>query len=45
VVPDEAREVPDVDAKLVRICLDRGAALVTLDTTWPRLLRWPGCGC
>ena len=32
VVPDEAREVPDVDAKLVRICLDRGAALVTLDT-------------
>jgi len=24
--------VPDVDAKLVRICLDRGAALLTLDT-------------
>ena len=32
VVPDGAREVPDVDAKLVRICLDRGTALLTLDT-------------
>ena len=25
-------EVPEVDAKLVRLCLDRGAALLTLDT-------------
>ncbi|GAA4360727.1 PIN/TRAM domain-containing protein [Angustibacter luteus] len=32
VVPDAAREVPDVDAKLVRMCLDRRAVLVTLDT-------------
>lgn len=32
VIPDQAREVPDVDAKLVRTCLDRGAALLTLDT-------------
>ncbi len=32
VVPDSAREVPDVDAKLVRICLERRSALLTLDT-------------
>ncbi len=32
VIADDAREVPDVDAKLVRTCLDRGAALLTLDT-------------
>ncbi len=32
VIPDSVREVPDVDAKLVRICLERRAALVTLDT-------------
>jgi uncharacterized protein YacL len=28
--------VPEVDAKLVRICLDRGAALLTLDTNLAR---------
>ncbi len=32
VIADQAREVPDVDAKLVRTCLDRDAALLTLDT-------------
>ena len=32
VVADQAREVPEVDAKLVRTCLDRDAALLTLDT-------------
>jgi len=32
VVDDEAVGVPEVDAKLVRMCLDRGAALLTLDT-------------
>jgi uncharacterized protein YacL len=32
VIGDEAVEVPDVDAKLVRMALDRGAALLTLDT-------------
>ncbi len=32
VVEDEAPGVPEVDAKLVRIALDRGAALLTLDT-------------
>ncbi len=29
---DEVPAVPEVDAKLVRICLDTGAALLTLDT-------------
>jgi uncharacterized protein YacL len=32
VIGDEAREVPEVDAKLIRIALDRSAALLTLDT-------------
>ncbi|HVB27306.1 MAG TPA: hypothetical protein VNE21_05280 [Mycobacteriales bacterium] len=34
VVPirDEHQEIPEVDAKLVRTCLDRDAALLTLDT-------------
>ena len=32
VIADVAREVPEVDAKLVRTCLDTGAALLTLDT-------------
>ncbi len=31
-IDDEALEVPEVDAKLVRICLDRGCALLTIDT-------------
>ena len=32
VVDDEHPEVPEVDAKLVRLCLDEGFALLTLDT-------------
>ena len=32
VVGDPAREVPEVDAKLVRFCLDRPCRLLTLDT-------------
>lgn len=32
VIDDTAPGVHEVDAKLVRICLDRGAALLTLDT-------------
>ena len=32
VIDDEAPGVPEVDAKLVRIALDRNAALLTLDT-------------
>ncbi len=36
VLDDEAPGVPEVDAKLVRMCLDRGAALLTLDTNLAR---------
>ncbi len=36
VIDDEALGVPEVDAKLVRICLDRTAALLTLDTNLAR---------
>jgi uncharacterized protein YacL len=32
VLTEEVPQVPEVDAKLVRLCLDRGAALLTLDT-------------
>jgi uncharacterized protein YacL len=32
VIDDEVPGVPEVDAKLVRLCLDRPAALLTLDT-------------
>jgi len=32
VLDDDHPEIPEVDAKLVRICLDRGYALLTLDT-------------
>lgn len=36
VIDDEAPGVPEVDAKLVRMSLDRGAALLTLDTNLAR---------
>jgi uncharacterized protein YacL len=36
VIDDEALGVHEVDAKLVRICLDRNAALLTLDTNLAR---------
>ena len=32
VCEDDPSTIPEVDAKLVRVCLDRGAALLTLDT-------------
>ncbi|HMC67905.1 MAG TPA: hypothetical protein VKJ07_02015, partial [Mycobacteriales bacterium] len=32
VADDEHPEIPEVDAKLVRLCLDNGYALLTLDT-------------
>jgi uncharacterized protein YacL len=32
VLSEELPDVPEVDAKLVRLCLDRNAALLTLDT-------------
>ncbi len=43
VISDEALEVPDVDAKLVRICLDRNAALLTLDTPLAKVASLAGC--
>ena len=39
VIDDEAPGVPEVDAKLVRMCLDRDAALLTLDTNLARSRR------
>ena len=35
-IPDDPAGIGEVDAKLVRICLDRGAALLTLDTNLAR---------
>ena len=43
VVPDEAREVAEVDAKLLRMTLDRGAALLTLDTNLAKAASLAGC--
>lgn len=43
VVPDEAPEVPAVDAKLLRMTLDRGAALLTLDTNLAKAAALAGC--
>ncbi len=42
-VPDLAPEVADVDGKLVRMCLDRPAALLTLDTNLARAATLSGC--
>ncbi len=42
VLDDEVPAVPEVDAKLVRICLDRGAALLTLDTNLARVASLAG---
>jgi uncharacterized protein YacL len=42
-VPDEAPEVPEVDAKLVRMTIDRGAALLTLDSNLARAASLAGC--
>jgi uncharacterized protein YacL len=43
VIGDEARELPQVDAKLVRIALDRSAALLTLDSNLARAAALAGC--
>lgn len=43
VVPDEAPEVPDVDAKLVRMALDRRVGLLTLDTNLAKVAALAGC--
>jgi len=37
VIEDEAPGVAEVDGKLMRICLDRGAALLTLDSNLARV--------
>jgi len=42
VIEDEALGVPEVDAKLVRICIDRGAALLTLDTNLAKVAALAG---
>ena len=39
---DDVPAVPEVDAKLVRLCLDRGAALLTLDTNLARVAALAG---
>jgi uncharacterized protein YacL len=43
VIGDGAREVPEVDAKLLRMTLDRGAALLTLDTNLAKAASLTGC--
>ena len=43
VVPDGAPEVTEVDGKLIRMCLDQGAALLTLDTNLARVASLSGC--
>jgi len=43
VVEDEAPQVPDVDAKLVRMALDREIPLLTLDSNLARVANLAGC--
>jgi uncharacterized protein YacL len=43
VIGDEARELPQVDAKLVRMALDRSAAILTLDSNLARAAALAGC--
>jgi uncharacterized protein YacL len=42
VLDDDVLDVPEVDAKLVRICLDLGAALLTLDTNLAKVASLAG---
>lgn len=42
VIPDSATDVPEVDAKLVRMCLDRPAALLTFDTNLAKVAALAG---
>ena len=42
VLDDRNPEVPEVDAKLVRLCLDDGCALLTLDTNLAKAARIAG---
>lgn len=43
VIGDDFPEVPEVDAKLVRVCLARDAALLTLDTPLAKSAGLAGC--
>jgi uncharacterized protein YacL len=43
VIGDEAMEIPQVDGKLIRIALDRSAALLTLDSNLARAATLAGC--
>jgi uncharacterized protein YacL len=42
ILPDLAREVPEVDAKLLRICLERRVPLLTLDTNLAKVAALAG---
>jgi uncharacterized protein YacL len=42
VLTDEVPEVPEVDGKLIRLCLDKNAALLTLDTNLARVASLAG---
>jgi uncharacterized protein YacL len=42
VLDDDVPSVPEVDAKLVRLCLDRGVPLLTLDTNLARVAALAG---
>ncbi|MFL6240151.1 MAG: PIN/TRAM domain-containing protein [Actinomycetes bacterium] len=42
VLTDEVPDVPDVDGKLIRLCLDKEAALLTLDTNLARVASLAG---
>ena len=42
ILEDDVPGVPEVDAKLVRLCLDRGAALLTLDTNLAKVAALAG---
>ncbi len=43
VISDGAIEIPEVDAKLVRMAIDRGVALLTLDSNLARAASLAGC--
>src|SRR4029079_9835496 len=42
VINEDVPDVPEVDGKLIRLCLDRDAALLTLDTNLARVAALAG---
>jgi uncharacterized protein YacL len=42
VLSEDVPDVPDVDGKLIRLCIDKGAALLTLDTNLARVAALAG---